>query len=55
MNDKIDIKKDTDSNVVLHDSDVVRDIIVERETLRAWLASLPPLEEQRWQDYLWQD
>lgn len=52
MNDQFNIKED---DRVLHDSDVVRDIIVERETLRAWLASLPPLEEQRWQDYLWQD
>ena len=54
MNDKIDIKKDTDSNVVLHDSDVVRDIIIERDTIRKWLASLPEPKEPKWQDYLWE-
>ena len=52
MNDKINVKEN-DSEVILHDSDVVRDIIVERETLRAWLASLPPIESPQWQDYLW--
>lgn len=53
MNDQL--PKDTDSNVVLHDSDVVQDVVIERDALRAWLASLPPLEEPRWQNYLWQD
>ena len=51
----IDKNKESDNKIVLHDSDVVRDIIIERATLVAWLDSLPPLEEQRWQDYLWQD
>ena len=50
MNDKVNIDKKNDDNVVLHDSDVVRDIIVERETLRAWLASLPEPKEPKWQD-----
>lgn len=51
MNDQFNIKED---DRVLHDSDVVEDIIVERDALRAWLASLPPIESPKWQDYLWQ-
>ena len=48
------LPKDNDSNVVLHDNDVVQDIIVERAALQAWLDSLPPLEEPKWQDHLWE-
>jgi len=41
--------------LLLHDSDDVQDVIIERATLQAWLDSLPPLEEPKWQDHLWKD
>ena len=54
MNDKINVKE-SDNKIVLHDSENVRDIVIERDAIREWLASLPAPEEPRWQNYLWQD
>ncbi len=42
-----------EGRIILHDSDDVQDIIIERATLQAWLDSLPPQEEPKWQDHLW--
>jgi len=41
--------------LLLHDSDDVQDVIIERAVLKAWLDSLPPLEVPKWQDHLWVD
>jgi len=44
-----------EGRIILHDSDDVQDVIIERAVLKAWLDSLPPLEEPKWQDHLWVD
>ena len=55
MDTEIYIDKNTNGEIVLHDSENVRDIIIERDAIREWLASLPEPKEPRWQNYLWQD
>lgn len=51
--DTVYIDKNKDREIVLHDSDIVQDIVIERDAIREWLASLPPIESPQWQDYLW--
>jgi hypothetical protein len=55
MDNKVNINKNKNEEIVLHDSDIVQDIVIERDAIREWLASLPEPKEPRWQNYLWQD
>lgn len=48
--DTVYIDKNKDREIVLHDSENVRDIIIERDAIREWLASLPEPKEPKWQD-----